>query len=53
MWDAIMLWIAKDIAPWVEFLVIGVALFLYCFVHALIGTLADKMHRKRRTDNDE
>lgn len=43
MWDAIVLWIAKDLAPCVELLVIGGALVLYCFVNALIRTLADKL----------
>lgn len=43
MWDAIVLWIAKDLAPRVELLVIGGALVLYCFVNALIRTFADKL----------
>lgn len=44
MLDAICLWIAKDLAPLVEFLIIGGALVLYCVGRAVHDTLMEKLH---------
>ena len=45
--EAIWFWMAKDFAPWVEFLTIGGALVLYCVGMAVRDTLMEKLRRKK------